>query len=52
MDAALLKSVITKRRLVPVIMPGYRYASIIRLFGAIIVAELNLKGDEDSLNVS
>ena len=52
MDAAFLKSVITKRRVIPVIMPGYRYASIIRLFGAIIVAELHLKGDKDSLNAS
>ena len=34
---------------VPAVIPGYRYASNIRLFGAILVAELHRKGDEESL---
>ena len=39
MDPARLNDVITKRRLVPVVVPGYRFQNGVRLFSAILVAE-------------
>ena len=50
MNTALLRDAITRRRVVPVVVPGYRYESDIRLFSAILVAELKQNDDKQSLN--
>ena len=39
MDSARINDVITKRRLVPVVVPGYRFQKRVRLFSAILLAE-------------
>ena len=39
MDPARINDVITKRRLVPIVVPGYRFQNGVRLFSAILVAE-------------
>ena len=50
MNTALLKEAIVTRRLVPIIVPGYRYQNDIRLFSAVLVAELKQNNDKQSFN--
>ena len=49
MSALLLKDIITTHRLVPIVVPGYRFNIDIALFSAILIADLKQTSDKDSL---
>ena len=48
MNSARLNDVITKRRVVPVVVPGYRFENGVRLFSALLIAELKRSGTKES----
>ena len=48
MDTARLQDVITKRRVVPIIVPGYRFENGVRLFSALLIAEQKRLGTKQA----
>ena len=48
MDSARLQDVITKRRVVPIVVPGYRMHNGVRLFSAILIAEQKRLGTKQA----
>ena len=48
MDSDRLHDVITKRRLVPIVVPGYRFQKGVRLFSALLIAEQKRLGTKQA----